>query len=224
MKILEIAESILMEKFRTEPFHNFRRLKETEIFRSCAGGTCSDKTRSYINTLNENGIRANLHTALIDNKFNHQIARIELEGHSYFADVGNGWPSIHLYPDYKNIDYQCYGMRFRSEILDDTIKIFHTRNNKENLQMEFNRIPQSQELVNKNINQRFTNNIKYPFDRGLRFSMVFGDKFLFIRNNELQIYSDSESSFLDIVSLDNLTDLIKEYYSFNIISNNYNKQ
>ncbi|HLV41497.1 MAG TPA: arylamine N-acetyltransferase [Brumimicrobium sp.] len=223
MKILEIAESILMEKFRTEPFHNFRRLKETEIFSSCAGGTCSDKTRSYINTLNEKGIKANLHTALIDNKFNHQIARIEFEGHSYFADVGNGWPSIHLYPENKEVDYECYGMRFRSEIHDDTIKVYHTRNNKENLQMEFNRLPQSQRTVKENINQRFINNINYPFDRGLRFSMVVEDRFLFIRNNELQIYSDKKWSSLDIVTVDNLPDLIKEYYYFNIVSNNYTK-
>jgi len=219
MNTLEIAESILMEKFRTEPFHNFHRLKETENFSSC-GGTCSDKTKSYIRALHENGIKANLHTALIDNKYNHQIARIEFEGHSCFADAGNGWPSIYLYPDNKEVNYRCYGMSFRSEIYNDTIKIFHTRNNIEKLQMEFNRIPQSQELVKKNMNRRFTNNTEYPFDMGIRFSMVVADRFLFIRNNELQIYSDTEYSSFDIVSPNNLSDIIKEHYYFTITSNN----
>lgn len=218
MKILEIAESILMEKFRTEPFHNFHRLKETEEFSSCLGGTCSDKTKSYINTLYEKGVKAELHTALIDNKYNHQIARIEFEGHSYFADVGNGWPSIYLYPDFKEVDYPCYGMRFRSEIHNDNIKIFHTINNIEKLQMEFDHIPQSQEFVIENITKRFTNKIEYPFDRGLRFSMVVADRFLFIRNNKLQIYSHNECSSLDIVSSNNISDIIKEHYCFNIMS------
>lgn len=220
MKILEITKTILLEKFRTEPFHNFHRLKETERYNSCLGGTCSDKTSSYINTLNQKGIKAFLHTALIDEKYNHQLARIEFEEHSYFADVGNGWPSIYLYPDNKEVDYYCYGMRFRSEIHNDTIKVYHTRNNKEKLQMEFSRIPQSQELVQKNINKRFTNNIEYPFDKGLRFSMVVANRFLFIRNNELQIYSDKECSFLDTVSVNNLSDIVKEYYFFDITTNN----
>lgn len=214
MKILEIAETILLEKFRTEPFHNFHRLKETKKISSCEGGTCSDKTKSYINTLNEKGAKADLHTALIDNKYNHQITRIEFEGHSYFADVGNGWPSIYLYPDYEEVDYHCYGMRFRSQIHNDTIKIFHTRNNIEKLQMEFNRIPQSQELVKKNINKRFANNIKYPFDKGLRFSMIVGDRFLFIRNNELQIYSENNLKIIDGISMSNLECIVKQYFSF----------
>ena len=66
----------------------------------------------------------------------------------------------------------------------------------------------------------FTNNSEYPFDRGIRFSMVVADRFLFIRNNELQIYSDTEYSYFDIVSPNNLSDIIKEHYYFTITSNN----
>lgn len=214
MKTLEIAELILLNKFRTEPFHNFHRLHVTSKFSSCAGGTCSDKTKSYIDALSKHGIKANLHTALIDEKFNHQLARIEIDGHSYFADVGNGWPSIYLYPDYKEINYNCYGMSLRSEIHKDIIKIYHTRNNEEKLQMEFNRNPQDQELVKMNIKSRFADNIQYPFDKGLRFSMIVEDRFLFIRNNELQIYSESNFKIIDRISVSNLESVVKQYFSF----------
>lgn len=211
---LKTAEIILLKKFRTEPFHNFQRLEGASKFNSCIGGTCSDKIKSYINILKANGINAELHTALIDNKFKHQIARIEFEGHSYFADAGNGWPTICLYPDYKEVNYSCYGMNFRSEIHNDTIKVFHTRLNEEKLQMEFNYYPQDQELVKMNIKNRFIDKIEYPFDKGLRFSMVVGDSFLFIRNNELQIYSENNFEIIDEISISNIEDIVMKYFNF----------
>lgn len=216
MKIPEIAETILLEKFRTEPFHNFQRLKEAAKFSSCIGGTCSDKTKSYLNALNKKDIKASLHTATIENKFNHHLVRIEFEGHAYFADVGNGWPSIYLYPDYKAVNYNCYGMNFRSEIHEDTIKIFHTRLNTEKLQMEFNRKPQDQKSVKMNIKNRFADSIVYPFDKGLRFSMIVANRFLFIRNHELQIYSKNDYKIIDGISMNNLQDILRQYFSFSL--------
>ena len=216
MNTIEIAEEVLLNKFKIEPFHNFHRLKETSAFRLCKGGTCSDKTKSYIEALNKKGIKAHLHTAKIDKKYNHQLARIEFDGNTYFADVGNGWPSIYLYSGHKEVDYTCFGMRFRSEINNDSIKIFHSRNKKERLQMEFNRTAQDQLKVENNINNRFAKSIKYPFDNGLRFSMVVDDKFLFIRNNELQFYSDKGCSIIDGVSPNNLSEVIKKHFHFDI--------
>jgi len=219
MERINIAEKVLLEKFRIEPFHNFHRLNETSKFSSCIGGTCSGKTQSYVDALNKKGIKAYLHTAIIDNKFNHQLARIEFKENSYFADVGNGWPSLYLYPVNKEVNYTCYGMNFRSEIHNKTVRIFHTRLDEEKLQMEFNLTPQSQESVRENIRNRFTSNKIYPFDRGLRFSMIVDDSFLFLRNNEIQFYNDKEYYILNGVTPDNLAEVVKKHFNFDLTDN-----
>jgi len=214
MKLLKTAEAILLEKFRTEPFHNFKRLKSTSKFRSCIGGTCSDKTKSYIKSLKSQGIKASLHTALIDDNFKHQLARIEFGEHAYFADVGNGWPSIYLYPDYKEVNYSCYGMNFRTEMHQDIIKVFHTRLNEEKLQMEFSSKAQEQKIVRMHIENRFSDTLVYPFDKGLRFSMLVENNFLFIRNNTLQIYSENNFQNIEGISVKNLEEVVLNYFNF----------
>lgn len=214
-----IAEEIMLQKFRTEPFHNFHRLKETAQYSSCIGGTCSDKTLSYLNALKYNGINAFLHTAIIKNKFNHQLVRVEIDGQSYFADVGNGWPSIYMYPAYKEVSHNCFGMRFRTEIEGDVVKIYHSIDNKEDIQMKFNRSPQRQTLVNKRISNRFNQNIIYPFDRGLRFSMIVEDKFMFVRDNKLFIYTSKGYSIIDGIMSSNIEYIIKKYFKYNLYEN-----
>lgn len=217
MNKIKRAEAILLEKFKTEPFHNFNRLKETSRFSECIGGTCSDKTMSYLKALEQNGIHGYLHTAIIRKQFNHQLARIEYKGNSYFADVGNGWPSIFLYPSDKEVNYMCYGMEFRTEIQDEQIKIFHTRNGRETIQMEFNRNPQPQKLIKKKIECRFSNDIHYPFDAGLRFSLVVEDQFIFIRDSNIYIYSNKGLKIIAGVTMINFQNIVKEYFSFNLI-------
>jgi len=216
MNQIKLAESILLEKFKTEPFHNFRRLKETSAFVNCNGGTCSDKAISYVKALEKNGILAYLHSAIIDGQFNHQLVRIEYEGTSYFGDVGNGWPSVFVYPCNKEVKYRCYGMQFRTEIQGDLVKVFHTRNGRETIQMEFNSKPQSQQLIKKNIDNRFSNNIQYPFDTGLRLSLIVDDSFLFIRDSNLEIYSNKGFKRVGGISMINFQSIVKKYFSIDL--------
>jgi len=211
-----LAESILLEKFRLEPFHNLYRLYEIEPQSQRLGGTCSDKTLSYLTEINASGLSGFLHTARIGDQECHRLARLEIQGASYFADIGNGWPSIRLYPSHQSIEYSCFGMRFRSEISGSKIQIFHTRNGKESLQMQFDMNPQSQKAIDDQILNRFNSGTSYPFDQGLRFSMIVGPKFLFLRDTTLEIYSETGFERIDGIRASDIHDVIWRYYNIDI--------
>ena len=105
MSNLNEVIDLMDEKFRLEPFHTLQMLHGDSMGKQLPGGTCSDKTMSFINEARNRGIDAKIHTAYIDGKEIHRLARINLSGRVFFADVGNGWPSISPYPADEPITY-----------------------------------------------------------------------------------------------------------------------
>jgi len=215
MSIL-LAEKILLDKFKLEPFHNLYLLNNIEPKNFYNGGTCSDKTLSYLSGARKNNLEAYLHTARIGGLNIHRLIRLEINNQRYFADVGNGWPSIQLYPAFKNVNYKAYGMVFRTEINDDVITVYHTKCGIEKKQMEIYIKKQSEQEIYTDISNRYSGSIVYPFSKNLRFSMIVGQRFMFIRGNTLEIYNTNKYQEIPNININRLKDVIFENFNYDI--------
>ncbi|MCK8045321.1 hypothetical protein MSG37_10505 [Shewanella sp. 1CM18E] len=213
---VQLAQKILVDKFRSEPFHNLYLLKNALPVTTAYGGTCSDKTLSYLESAKASGLEAYLHTARIDGEEKHRLIRLEIGGQRYFADIGNGWPSIRLFSAKLSTAYECFGMRYRSEVENGLIKIYHSKRGVEKLQMEIDIAQQDEAKIYEGIANRFSSNITYPFGDELRFSMIIGQKFLFLRGTRLEIYSHKEYQEVTNVELDNLKYEIATHFDYDI--------
>lgn len=191
MKALDSVISLMELKFRSEPFHTLHVLYGDFIGRQVRGGTCSDKTISFINEAQKGGFDAKLHTAFIDGKEIHRLARLNIGGRVFFADVGNGWPALQPYPADEPITHTCFGMTFRTEIDDKMLSVYRCSEDKEYLQMKIMLVSQSEERIRAEIKERFSSNIDYPFANRMRFSAIVDDEFRFLRDNTLFIYRDN---------------------------------
>ena len=190
-------EGIMLEKFRSEPFHNLHLIYRNHAISRVPGGTCSDKTLSFLSAAEEAGFEVALHSGFIDGKEIHRLARIRSHGRTFFADVGNGWPSLKLFPADADVDYRCFGMRFRSETAGSRIAIFHEKNGKETLQLEIERRSRPESEIRADIAKRFSAGIIYPFSKNLRFSCIIGERFVFLRGGRLEIYSDRNFEIIE---------------------------
>lgn len=182
------VEALMLHHFKTLPFHNLKLIYGDDLQNMPAGGTCSDKTLSFIADAKEQRFDVALHSAFIGGEEIHRLAKFNIGGRHYFADVGNGWPSIKLYPSDTPVDYQCYGMKFRTEIDEDYVTVFHKKNNTEALQMKIPRAERNEADILRAIENRFTSGIVYPFSDSLRFSQIVDNRFLFLRGDRLEIY------------------------------------
>jgi arylamine N-acetyltransferase len=208
--------ALMDEKFRLEPFHTLRMLHGDSFGKQLPGGTCSDKTISFINEARNRGINAKIHTAFIDGKEIHRLARIYLSGRVFFADVGNGWPSIFPYPADEPITYSCFGMKFRTEINKDVLSVYHSLEGKEKLQMEIILTTRPEKEILREIEERFSSNISYPFANKMRFSAVVNDEFRFLRDNTLFIYSDKSNVKRIPLHENEWQNTIVEYFGLNV--------
>lgn len=213
---VHLAQQILLDKFKQEPFHNLYLLNNVHPATMAYGGTCSDKALSYLDATKAVGLDAYLHSARIGGKDIHRLVRLEIGNQRYFADIGNGWPSIQLIPAATPILYECYGMRFRTTIENDVITVYHRKRNVEKKQMEIDIAAKSETEIYHSIENRFSADIIYPFSSQLRFSMVVGKRFLFIRDTQLEIYSNSGYEEMLNISMNNLQDVIEEYFGYDI--------
>jgi len=221
---IRIAESVLHEKFVTEPFHSLYHLyglANTQNLDLSYGGTCSDKALSYIQALQKEHITAGIHSACIGGKPIHRVVRIVINEQVYFADPGNGWPAIKLYPAFCSSMFQCFGMTFRSKLIrnqakGDMLIVYHNKNGQEKEQMRINTTPQSQQQIEQQIHDRFKPDKLYPFSHKLRFSRVKGEQFLFLRGGELSIYSAFQATKKHPVNTNNLQQVIKTHFQFDI--------
>lgn len=213
---IQLAEDLLLQKFQQEPFHNLYLLQGVEPTTLVHGGTCSDKTLSYLSSAREAGLDAHLHSARIGGEEIHRLARLELGGRRFFADVGNGWPSIKLYSADTPTHYSSFGMEFRSEVDAGVIRIFHRKRSVEKLQMEIDTQPVPEEEMGLRIKRRFSSGITYPFQEELRFSMVVGERFLFLRHTQLEIYEDHRNHILTGISQENLPYITRTYFHYDL--------
>lgn len=208
--------ALMDEKFRLEPFHTLQMLYGDLIGKQVPGGTCSDKTMSFINEARNRGIDAKIHTAFIDGKEIHRLARINLSGRVFFADVGNGWPSISPYPADEPITYSCFGMKFRTEINENVLSVYHSLEGKEKLQMEIILTIRPEKEILTEIEERFSSNISYPFANKMRFSAIVNDEFRFLRDNTLFIYSDKTNVKRIPLHEKEWENTLVEYFGFDV--------
>lgn len=213
---INLAQQILLNKFKKEPFHNLYLLNNVQPITTVYGGTCSDKAISYLAAAKAVGLEAYLHSARIGGQDIHRLVRLEIDNQRYFADIGNGWPSIQLFPASHPIVYECYGMRFRTSIENGVITVYHRKRGVEKQQMKIDITEKPETEIYQSIAKRFSANINYPFSNKLRFSMVVGERFLFIRDTKIEIYSCSGYEEVLNISISNLQNVIGEYFGYDI--------
>ena len=214
----EYVEKIILDSFKQEPFHNlyfkYNILPTSFKF----GGTCSDKVLSVYTILKENNIEVTLHSSFINNIESHRLLKVYIEGKYYFADVGNAWPSVRMFPVDKNYEYTSYGIKFRSLVFDDYMEIYQFKNDKETLSLQIPFKCKSEVEIKEDMKNRFSKNIDYPFLNKIRFAQLFEDKFYFLRDDILHIYTNNEkySKTINNLNEDNLSSILKKFFNFNL--------
>lgn len=210
------AEALLLYHFRTEPFHNLHLLFNNGEPLDIPGGTCSDKTLSFLNDARKMRFDAYLHTAFIGGQEIHRLVRMHIDKQIYFADAGNGWPAIKLFPAHEPISFRCFGMSYRTEILNGRIAVYHEKEGKESLQMEIDPAPRPEEEILAEIAARYTSGIRYPFSDSMRFSMIRNEQFLFLRGDTLLIYSKAFKRKIPYSSILGLNQFIEHHFGVSL--------
>lgn len=205
-------ETLMLEHFCTEPFHNLLPIFGQAIARTVPGGTCSDKTLAFVTAGRVRGFDLSLHSGFIGGREIHRLVRVHIGSSLYFADVGNGWPSVKLYPIDREVSFRSFGMGFRTEINNDRVSVFHERRGNESLQMEIDIEAKPESEIMADIDRRFSSGIRYPFSNSLRFSRIVGDQFLFLRGNRLDIYSENQFECLENIREVELPRVLYEYF------------
>lgn len=215
---IKAIEALMLEKFRSEPFHNLKLLYGSKIKVDLPGGTCSDKTLSFLSAAKKSGFDASLHSGSIGGKEIHRLAKIDLSNRRFFADVGNGWPSLRLYPAYEAISFECFGMRFRTEISGSVLSVYHLKQGKEALQLEIDVRDQPEDKIKADIEARFNSGIIYPFSSSIRLSQIIEDDFLFLRGERLEIYSNDERKIIEGINDLNFHQIVKKHFGYDVFS------
>jgi arylamine N-acetyltransferase len=215
MKPFDSVLDLIEQKFREEPFHTLQMLYGEAVGQQVPGGTCSDKTLSFIHEARKKGFDAKLHTAFIDGKEIHRLARLNLDGRVFFADVGNGWPSLYPYPADEQITHSCFGVTFRTEISDSVLSVYYRIEDKEQLQMEIVITPRPEEEILTEIRERFSSDIAYPFTNRMRFSAIVDDEFRFLRENVLFIYREGNVTRISVAK-DQWQKTLLEYFGWDV--------
>jgi len=212
--LLRAVESLMLEKFRTEPFHNLRLIYGDHAQSSVPGGTCSDKTLSFLASAEREGFDVSLHSGFIGGREIHRLARVVIDGLDYFADIGNGWPALKLYPGHREVSYRFFGMGFRTVLSGPTLAVFHEKNGKESLQLEIDMRGRPERDIRADIEGRFSTGVLYPFSNSLRFSLVVGSQFLFFRGDRLEIYSESGFEAVEGIQDADVPAVLRRYFDY----------
>ena len=214
--VVRAAEALVLEKFRTEPFHNLHLLHGVQLTSPSQGGTCSDKTLSFVSAAREAGFDAALHSGYIGGREIHRLARLRIDSRIFFADVGNGWPALRLYPADREVRFRCFGMGFRTEITDTRVVVLHERCGDESMQCEIDIAGKPESEIRTDIARRFDAGTVYPFSSSLRFSQVIDDRFLFLRGERLEIYSEDHFEAVEGISMDEAPEVIRQYFGYRV--------
>jgi len=158
-----------------------------------------------------------LHSAFIKGQEIHRLVKVDIDGRGYFADVGNGWPSVELYPQDHEVSFRCFGMGFRTVYKGGRLQVLNERHGVERPQMEIPFAGKPGAEIRADIDARFTSGIDYPFSRELRFSQVVGERFLFLRHERLEIYSDHEPfQVFDEIKREDLRETLLKHFDFDL--------
>jgi arylamine N-acetyltransferase len=144
----------------------------------------------------------------------HRLLRLLIDGQTFFADVGNGWPSLRLFPADRDASFACFGIRFNSAVGIDRLRIQQERGGRVVPSVEIPIAPQDQQDVRRTLARRFDQT--YPFSWRLRFAQVVNDEFLFLRDRELSIYSSKSRVDTRSFDWDKLPEVIGRVFSFDV--------
>ncbi|MCA1789180.1 MAG: arylamine N-acetyltransferase [Thioalkalivibrio sp.] len=208
----------MLEHFKTEPFHNLHLIYGPRLESVVPGGTCSDKTLSFVDAGLRAGFDVSLHTAYIGGKEIHRLARVRIDDKLFFADVGNGWPSLRLYPADRQISFRCFGMGFRTNVTEGRVSVFHEKRGSESLQLEINVRGRPESEIRADIEARFSSGVVYPFRNSIRFSQVVGSRFLFLRGHRLEIYDDGDFECLEGIDEASVPEVLHDYFDYEVRS------
>ncbi|MCD8438242.1 hypothetical protein LNI95_11255 [Tenacibaculum dicentrarchi] len=192
MNLINKIEALLLDEFKTVPFHNIFMLNKIDNKNLSLGGTCSDKVLNFKKKLKSNGIETKLHSSFINNIECHRMLSVSIDNQKYFIDIGSGWPSIKLFPEFIPIEYSVYGMSFKTEIFNSKIIIYHKTGKDYKKMIDVPILTKSESSILYDIENRFKDTSIYPFQNSLRFSIIKDDCFYFIKGNILRIYNQTE--------------------------------
>lgn len=213
---VQAFEALMLEYFRTEPFHNLHLIYGPRLESAVPGGTCSDKTLSFVAAGVRAGFDISLHSGFIGGREIHRLARVRIGGRLFFADVGNGWPALKLYPADREISYRCFGMGFRTEIANGRVTVLHEKRGREALQLEIDVRGRPESEIRADIERRFSSGIVYPFSNSLRFGLVVGSRFLFLRGDRLEIYYDGGFECLEGIDDTRVPGVLRDYFGYDV--------
>lgn len=213
---VQAVEALMLEHFRTEPFHNLHLIYGPRLDSVVPGGTCSDKTLSFVAAGRRAGFDVSLHTAFIGRQEIHRLARVRVGDKLFFADVGNGWPSLNLYPADRAVSFRCFGMGFRTEVADGRVSVFHEKRGRESLQLEIDVCGKSESEIRADIEGRFSSGVVYPFSSSLRFSLVVGSRFLFLRGDRLEIYDDGGFECIEGIDAAGVPEVLHDHFGYDV--------
>jgi len=213
MKLITKIEALLLEEFKTVPFHNIFMLNKIKNKDLSLGGTCSDKVLHFRAVLKNNGIKTNLHSSFINNVECHRMLSVLIEKKKYFIDVGSGWPSIKLFPEFRPIEYSVYGMGFKTEQIERKLIINHKTGGQYKQMIDVPLITKSESDIMYDIENRFKDTSVYPFRNSLRFSIIKNKSFYFIKGNTLRVYNKNEI-IEKVLILSEINELIKNRLGF----------
>ena len=215
---VDAFEALMLDHFRTEPFHNLRFIYGPSLTPDVRGGTCFYKTRSIIDAGKKAGFDVFWHAGVIrvqEAEWIHWVTRLHVGGRAFFADMGNGWPSVKLYPADRAVSYRCFGMGFRTEIANGRVTVFHEKHGREALQLEIDVRPRPEPEVLADIERRSSLGDVYPIN-SLRFSQVVGDRFLFLRGDRLEIYGDQGFECVEGIEEARVPRILRDYFGLDV--------
>lgn len=218
---LNFVEQIIYELFKTEPFHNLYQYYQLPFpkYGLRDGGTCSVKTLSgqrRLARLQRHHIHSQLHNGIVhfnNQSCDHRLLKITLQDKIYFADIGNGWPSIKLFPADKIFKFHCYGIHFHSRPCNNCLKIYQTRNGKFFHSLTIPFLSPSKFFISKQINQHF-HEIR-SLNKEIRFAQIIGNHFLTLRGDILHTYHKGKKQALDLSGRP-LADILHHNFRFDL--------
>ncbi|WGL15205.1 hypothetical protein PVT68_10505 [Microbulbifer bruguierae] len=210
-------EQLMLDEFRATPFHNLLYLGLCGPSCALEGGTCSDKVLAFQARLQSAGVSARLHNAWINHQLCHRVLALELDDGVYYADVGNAWPSIRLFPAAREVRYRAFGIVFQTRLRDAFLDVYQLKPGSETLSQSIPLRLEPESAVITAIARRFSGEMNYPFSAGLRYAQVIGDKFLFLKGDELRIFSDHKATrSLRFTSLSSQLSALRNYFGLDL--------
>lgn len=188
MNLISKIETLLLEEYKSIPFHNIFMLNKIKNKNLSLGGTCSDKVLHFREVLENNGIVTKLHSSFINNIECHRMLSVLINNKKYFIDIGSGWPFLKLIPEFTPIEFSVYGMSFKTKMFDNKVIIYHKTIEEYKQMIDVPMFTKSESDILCDIENRYKDTSIYPFHNSLRFSIVKDDSFYFIKGNILRIY------------------------------------